>query len=151
MIHSIFIIENRFQSEKLPFRRYFISIYTNSCRQNTRLWNFEKKNKKTGKHMKLFQCANLAKLLSAFLEARYIVRYINMCSKIVNALKINKNCFRYSTKNPLRSDTYEYNWKSYCDKTPYTHTDLFWYLKKIIKNTLFKIYWKSPKFNIFAF
>ena len=34
-----------------------------------------------------------------------------MCSKIANALKINKNRFRYSTKNPLRSKTYEYNCK----------------------------------------
>ena len=32
-----------------------------------------------------------------------------MCSKIAKALKIIKNRIRYSTKNPLRSDTYKYN------------------------------------------
>ena len=75
-----------------------------------------------------------------------------MCSKIANALKINKNRIRYSTKKTLRSDTYEYNWKKVIALKRHiailTYSDI---KQRNLKNTLFKIYWKSPKFNIFAF
>ena len=52
---------------------------------------------------------NILEYILLILLQKSKLRYKDMCSKIANALKINKNRIRYSTKKPLRSDTYEYN------------------------------------------